>query len=63
VYDEVEAPTPDLEIVEEPFLREIKALNQKALEGVPLLSGMLDIGHVIEWLEGIEDYFKSENLT
>lgn len=60
--DEEEAPTPNLVIAEEPFLRAIKALNQKGLEGVTLFSGKMDIYHVLEWLEGMENYFESENV-
>lgn len=39
---EEQNPTPDPIISEEPFLQELKVVNNKGLEGNPLFSGMMD---------------------
>ena len=54
---EEETPTLDPVLPEEPFLREIKAINSKALEGIPLFSGKMDLDLIMEWIEGMENHF------
>ena len=49
---------PDPILQEEPFLKEIKAL-----EGVPLFSGKMDIDAVMDWLEGMEYHFECEGIS
>lgn len=55
-------PKLDAIFLEEPFLKEIKALGGKALEGVPLFSGKMDIDLVRDWLEGMEKHFECEGI-
>ena len=40
----------DPSIQEEPFLKAIKALSGKALEGVPVFACKMDIELVMEWI-------------
>ena len=56
-------PELDPPVQEEPFLKAIKALSGKILEGVPLSSGKMDIGLVIEWIKGMENHFECEGIT
>ena len=50
-------------MVEEPFLKYLKALNGKVLEGIPIFIGKMDAEEVIEWIEGIENHFESDDIT
>lgn len=50
VAEEDIIPEPDPILQEEPFLKAIKAFGGKALEGVPLFSGKMDIDAVMDWL-------------
>ena len=56
-------PTPDAPLIEESFLKAIKALGGKALEGIPLLSWKMDPELAMEWIEGMENHFKCEGIT
>lgn len=48
---------------EEPFLKAIKSLRGKALEGVSLFSGKMDIDVVMDWIDGMENHFEYEGLS
>ena len=63
VAEEDIIPEPDPILQEEPFLKAIKALGGKALEGVPLFSGKMDIDAVMDWLEGMENHFEYEGIS
>ena len=43
-------------------MKAIKALRGKALEGVPLFSGKMDIDAVIDWIDGMENHFECEGV-
>jgi hypothetical protein len=53
---------PDPILQQEPFLKAIKALGGKGLEGVPHFSGKMDIDAVMDWLEGMENHFECEAI-
>ena len=53
---------PDGTLNEEPFLKAIKPLRGKALEGVPLFSGKMDIDAVMDWVDGMENHFDYEGV-
>ena len=59
--DDILEPNPHLH--EEPFLKAIKALGDKVLEGISLFSGNMEHKLVIECIEGIENYFEFEEIT
>ena len=63
VAEEDVIPEPDPPIQEEPFLKAIKALSGKALEGVPVFAGKMDTELVMEWIEGMENHFDCEGVT
>ena len=63
VAEEDIIPEPNPILQEEPFLKAIKALGGKALEGVPLFSGKMDIDAVMDWLEGMENHFECEGIS
>ena len=63
VAEEDIIPEPDPILQEEPFLKAIKALGGKALEGVPLFSGKMDIDAVMDWLEGMENHFECKGIS
>ena len=56
-------PEPDPILNEEPFLKAIKALGGKALEGVPLFNGKMDIDAVMDWIDGMENHFECEGVS
>lgn len=60
---EEDAPTPDLVILEEPFFKALKAINSKALEGVPLFSGKMDLDLIMEWIEGTKNHFECGGVS
>ena len=45
---------------EEHFLKAVKALSDKALEGMPLFTGKMDLDVVLDWIEGVENHFVCE---
>ena len=56
-------PELDPTLNEEPFSKAIKALGGKFLEGVPLLSGKMDIDAVMDWVDGMENHFYYKEVT
>ena len=58
--DEEVAPTPDPPLVEEPFL---KALIGKALEGISIFTGKMDVEKVMEWIDGMENHFECDDIS
>lgn len=60
---EEEAPTPDPVIPEEPFLKALKAINSKALEGIPLFSGKMDPDLIMDWIGGMENHFECDGVS
>ena len=60
---EEEAPAPDPILPEEPFLKALKALSGKALEGVPLFSGQMDPDSVVDWIDSIENHFECDGIS
>ena len=60
---EEETPIPDPILPEEPFLKAIKAINSKALEGIPLFSGKMDPDLIMEWIEGMENHFECDGVS
>lgn len=60
IEDEIPIPDPFLE--QEPFLKTLKALSGKTLEGVALFSGKMDPDSVMEWIEGLENHFECEGV-
>ena len=63
IAEEDVIPEPDPPMPEEPFLKAIKALGGKALDGVPVLAGKMDSELVMEWIEGMENHFDCEGVT
>ena len=63
VVEEDVIPELDPPIQEEPFLKAIKALSGKALEGVTVFAGKMDTELVMEWIEGMENHFDCEGVT
>lgn len=61
IEDEVSKPDPLL--IEEPFLKALKALSGKALEGIPIFSGKMEPGVVLDWIEGLENHFECEKIN
>lgn len=59
---EEETPTLDPIFPEEPFLKVIKVINCKALEGIPLFSGKVDPNLIMEWIEGMENHFECDGV-
>lgn len=59
---EEEAPTLDLVLPEESFLKALKALSGKALEGLPLFSGQMDPDLVVDWIDNIENHFECDGI-
>ena len=57
-----EIPIPNPILHKEPFLKAIKYLSGKEIEGVPLFSGKIELYLSIQWIEGIENYFECENV-
>lgn len=57
--------TPELDPVlpEHPFLRAIKSLGGKSLEGVPCFSGKMERQVVMEWIEGLENHFECGGVS
>ena len=60
---EEEAPTLDHVIPEAPFLKAIRAINSKALEGIPLFSEKMDPNLIMEWIEGMKNYFECNGVS
>ena len=56
-------PEPDPSMQEEPFLKALKTISGKSLEGIPLFIGKMDLELVMEWIEGIENHFECKGLT
>ena len=48
---------------EELFLKSTKALGGKALEGIPLFSGKMEVDLVMDWIEGMENHFECNGIT
>ena len=59
---EEEELKPDLVLPKEPFLKALKALSGKALEGVPLFSGQMDPDLVVDWIDNIENHFECDGI-
>lgn len=59
---EDETPIPDPVIENEPFLKALKAMSGRTLEGVPLFSGKMDPEVVMEWIEGLENHYESDGV-
>ncbi|XP_057827960.1 protein LURP-one-related 5-like [Cryptomeria japonica] len=51
---EDEVPMPDPVIEKELFLKALRDMSGKALEGVALFSGKMDPDALIDWIEGLE---------
>lgn len=47
---EDEEHEPNLVVEQEPFLKSLKALSGKSLEGIPLFSGKMEPNSVIDWI-------------
>lgn len=60
---EDETPILDPVIENEPFLKALKAMSARTLEGVPLFSGKKDPKVVLEWIEGLENHFECDGVT
>lgn len=60
---EDETPIPDPVIENQPFLKALKAMSGRTLEGVPLFSGKMDPEVVMEWIEGLENHFECDGVT
>lgn len=60
---EDKVPVRDPVIDQEPFLKALKEMSGKSLEGVPLFSGKMEVELVMEWIEGIENHFECEGVT
>ncbi|GLJ08687.1 hypothetical protein SUGI_0093680 [Cryptomeria japonica] len=60
---EDEVPMPDPVIEKEPFLKALRAMSGKTLEGVALFSGKMDLDALIEWIEGLENHFECDRVT
>ena len=60
---EEETLTPDPILPEETFLKAIKAINRKGLEGIPLFSGKPDPNLIMEWIEGMENHFECDGVS
>lgn len=54
---------PNPPLVEEPFLKVLKALSGKAIEGIPMFTGRMDAELVMEWIEGMENHFECDEIT
>ena len=63
IAEEDVIPEPNPPIQEELFLKAIKALSGKALEGVPVFAGKMDTELVMEWIEGMENHFDCEGIS
>ena len=55
-------PNLDPPLTEEPFLKAIKALGGKSLEGIPLFNGKMNLELVMEQIEGMENQFECESI-
>lgn len=53
---------PDPVLQEEPLLKALKSINGKALEGVPLFSGKMEVDLVMDWIEGMENDFECDGV-
>ena len=53
-------PKPDPILKKEPFLKAIKVLSGKSLEGMPLFIGKMDLDVVLDWIEDMENHFECE---
>jgi hypothetical protein len=60
---EEDAPTLEPIILEEPFMKALKTINSKALEGIPLFSGKMDLDLIMEWIEGMENHFECDGVS
>lgn len=60
---EDEVPIPDPIIEKEPFLKALRAMSGKTLEGVALFSGKMDPDALIEWIEGLANHFECDEIT
>lgn len=56
-------PTPYLVLEQETFIKALKALSVKSLEGVPLFTSKMEVEVVVEWIEGMENHFECEGIT
>lgn len=63
VEEEDYVPEPNPPLQEEPFPRVIKALGGKPLEGIPFFTGKMDSELIMEWIEGIENYFECVSIS
>jgi hypothetical protein len=57
---EEEAPTPDPILPEESFLKALKVLSGKALEGVQLFSGQMNPDLVMDYIDSIKNHFECD---
>ena len=60
---EEDSRTLDFAILEGPFLKALKAINSKALEGIPLFSGKMDLDLIMDWIEGMENNFECDSVS
>ena len=58
IAEEDVIPKPHPSLNEEPLLKAIKSLGGKALEGLPLFSGRMDIDAMMDWVDGMENNFE-----
>ena len=56
-FIEDEVPTPYPILIEEPFLKALKAMSGKELEVISLFSGKMEPNLVMDWKEGMENHF------
>lgn len=62
VNEEDIIPEPYPPLNEEPFLKAIKALGEKLIEGIPFFNGKMYMNIVMEWIEGMENNFECEGI-
>ena len=63
IAEEDVVPEPYPILNEEPFLKAIKDLGGKALEGVPLFSGKMDTNAVMDLIDVMENHFDYEGVS
>lgn len=44
-------------------MKALKALSAKALEGVPLFNGQMDVDLVLDWIDNLENHFECDGVT
>ena len=63
VAEEDVVPKPNPVLNEETFLKAIKALGGKYLEGVPLFSGKMDIDAGMDWIDNMENHLECDGVS